>query len=113
MNRSEEDLARLSEWRRSRHLSFDRGSQVKRFTVETPPIPQFHFFNYDPDVGVADLSSISLQRDEDADRAIFSIPVSFSKQHRTKYKQHEESEFGFDLRLYMTRNNGPIFPLRK
>ena len=115
MNLSEEDVRRLGEWRRQKNLTMTRAdSQSKKFAGEPARTPNFHFFAYDPATGsVDDLSHVNMKREENADVAVFSIPLSFTNEHATTYKRHDKSEFGFDVRLYLTRNNAPIYPIRK
>lgn len=114
MDLSEEDVRRLGEWRQKRNLTMPRADiRANNFTSETAKPPNFHFFGYNPSDGSgADLSNVSLNREDNSDVAIFSIPLSFTEEHKTVYKRHDRSEFGFDLRLYMTRNNAPIYPIR-
>ena len=115
MNKTEEELRRLSEWRRKKNITVERSEQIQRsYIVEPEEIPNFHFFCYDPDApDLSDLSDVSLRRDDKADRAVFSIPIAFTEKHKTVYKRHDRSELGFDVRLYLTRNNAPIYPIRK
>jgi hypothetical protein len=116
MNRSEEEIARLSEWRREQHLTLDKGDQqTKQDTTESTPVQSLHFYFYDPSVGLGDMSHLKAPRhnDETLDKAFFSIPVSFTRENRTVYKQHSRTEFGFDIRTVLTPHNAPIYPLRK
>lgn len=102
MNRSEEDIRRIGAWRRDQSLTVDRDQRrTSKFTVEAPEQPNFHFFSLDSankDRGMAD---VSLHRDDKADRAVFSIPVKFTEENRTKYRQHDRTDFAFDLRVML------------
>jgi hypothetical protein len=113
MDRSEADIERLAAWRRQEHLPLDRDGHIRRYTREPPPTPNFQFYCYDPSVGLGDISHLSVRPREGCDKAIFSIPVEFTKRNRTTYRQHDRTEFGFDIRTMLTRNNAPIYPLRK
>jgi hypothetical protein len=113
MDRSEAEIARLSAWRRQEHLALEHTGHIKRYTPEPPPTPNFQFFCYDPSVGVGDMSSLNVRGANNTDKAIFSIPVDFTRENRTQYRQHDHTEFGFDIRSVLTRNNAPIYPLRK
>lgn len=114
MNRSEDEIKRLTAWRKNKNLTLESGAQnVRKFTAEQPETPNFHFFCFDPSLGAPDLGNVSLKRDDNSDKAIFSIPVDYTENTKTKYAQHDNSEFGFDVRFYLTRNNAPTYPIRK
>lgn len=113
MNRSEEQLRDLAAWRIKKHLSFQREKADNSFVEEQEQPKTFHFFAYNPESGTADLSHVSLKHDDKKDPAIFSIPLSFTKKTKTVYKQHDRTEFAYDLRAYLTPNNSPIYPVHK
>jgi hypothetical protein len=115
MNHTEDEIARLSAWRREQHLTLDKDQHSRRYTVESTPVQSFQFYYYDPLAGPGDMSHLRVPRhnDEALDKAFFSIPVSFTRQNRTVYKQHSRTEFGFDVRTLLTPNNAPIYPRRK
>lgn len=113
MNRTEGQLKELAAWRQKKNLNGET-TYAKRFAEPEDNEPKtFHFFNYNPDLGPTDLSSVSLKADTSKDPAVFSIPLSFTEKSRTIYKQHDNTEFGFDIRAYMCRNNVSKFPFKK
>ena len=112
MDRTEEQLKELALWRQKKNLSAPH-EQVKQSTEDEEKSQTVHFFNYNPDLGPTDLSKVSLKHDETKDKAIFSIPLSFTKKTKTVYKQHDKTQFGFDVRAYLTPNNSPMYPIRK
>ena len=115
MNKSEAELRRLIEWRKKRNITVEREKVAQReFSVEHHEVSNFHFFCYNPETNdLPYLSDVSLKRDDNADRAVLSIPVEFTEKNRTVYKRHDKSEFAFDVRLYLTPNNALIYPLRR
>ncbi|EAY14276.1 hypothetical protein TVAG_487190 [Trichomonas vaginalis G3] len=113
MDHTEEQLADLAAWRVKKHLSFPREKSSTSYIEEQEQPKTFHFFAYNPEQGTTDLSHVSLKYDEKKDPAIFSVPLSFTKKTKTVYKQHDRTEFGFDVRAYLTPNNSPIYPVHK
>lgn len=115
MNRSLAEIAELNKWRTSRKLNVERDARSIIVEQKTDEETAYHFFNYDPSIGVtSDLSTVSVKKEDDAKAsAIISIPLSFTKANRTVYKQHDHNEFGFDIRTCLTPHNAPIYPLRK
>ena len=110
MDHTEEQLRDLAEWRQKKNLSVPPDKVQNVYASEIEQEKTFHFFNYNPKLGPVDLSHVSLRYDESKDPAILSVPLSFTKKARTVYKQHDRTEFGFDIRTYLTRNNSPMFP---
>ena len=113
MNRSEEELRELSAWRQKKQLSLPPEKVKNVYIEEENTQKSFHFFNYNPELGPVDLSRVSLRYDESKDPAILSVPLSFTEKSKTVYKQHDRTEFGFDVRTYLTQNNSPVYPIRK
>ena len=69
-------------------------------------IPDKSFFEYQDQFN-------KKKNNNSANKAIFSIPIDFTKETRTTYKRHDKAELGFDVRLFLTKNNAPCFPMRK
>ena len=113
MDHSEEQLRELAAWRQKKNLSLPPEQAKNVYVDEIPQEKTFHFFHYDPEKGPVDLSHVSLKYDESKDPAILSVPLSFTEKAKTVYKQHDRTEFGFDVRSYLTPNNSPIYPIRK
>jgi hypothetical protein len=113
MERSEEDIARIVEWRKSRHLMVEREKWRGDFEFKRPEPKNVHFFNYDPRLGPTDLSNVSVKKDSDRDLAVFSIPESFTESTRSRYIASDDRSKGFDIQAYLNPHNGPIFPKRK
>jgi len=114
MNKSDEEFLQIMEWRKKKHLSVDRQERLSKIIEYQEKEPKnFHFFNYDPDLGPTDLSNVSLKQDDNHDTAVFSIPLSFTENSRTKLKSHNNPELGLDIQSILTPHNGKVYPLVK
>ena len=113
MEKTEEEIQRLGCWRKSRNLTVEQDKTIKKPKTQKEAMSNFRFYRVDPEFAAPDLENVDLRKGDNSDRAIFSIPQSYTEKTRTVYKQHDNTEFGFDLQLYLTRNNTPNYPLRK
>ena len=104
MERSEEELRELAEWRQKRNLSVPHEQTSQSLDTEEQP-KAIHFFNYNPELGPTDLSRVSLRHNETNDKAVFSIPLKFTNKAKTVYKKNDKTEFGFDIRVYLSRDS--------
>ena len=80
---------------------------------EQPDAKNFHFINYDPDLGPIDFSNLSFKADPSKDTAIVSIPLSFTERTRTKLVAHGDLTRGFDVQAYMSPYSKSSYPKRK
>ena len=114
MERSIQELSQLREWRKRRNIEVEREPYVPQNTHETQ-VSQYHFIHYDPIMNpdIANIKFNKKKNNNSANKAIFSIPIDFTKETRTTYKRHDKAELGFDVRLFLTKNNAPCFPMRK
>ncbi|KAK8861159.1 hypothetical protein M9Y10_012854 [Tritrichomonas musculus] len=113
MNRSESDISSIQEWRKRHNLIADRETLTRALDFIPPDPKNFHFFNYDPTLGPTDLSNISFKNDENHDSAVFSIPLSFTENSKSKFQSHDDTTKGLDIQAYMTPHNAPIYPLKR
>lgn len=113
MDRSEQDIADIVEWRREHHLVADGITWKGDKEFKRPEPKNIHFFNYDPTLGPTDLSNVSVKKDIDRDSAIFSIPQSFTESARSRFVASDDMSKGLDINAYLTPHNAPIFPRRK
>jgi hypothetical protein len=113
MYRSEAEIERIVEWRKSHRLLVDREKWRGDFEFKRPEPKNVHFFNYDPTLGPTDLSNVSVKKDSDRDLAVFSIPQSFTESARSRYVASDDRSKGFDIQTYLNPHNGPIFPMRR
>ena len=112
MDVSPEYLKEIAEWRREKKLVQDDDTANFGKIERKKKSDKFHFMYYDPDLADTDISSFKLIRDETKDPAVFSIPHSFTEKHATNYKQHDNVEFGLDIRTSLTPHNAPVLPNR-
>jgi hypothetical protein len=113
MSRTEGEIERIVEWRKSHRLLVDREKWQGDLEFKRPEPKNVHFFNYDPTLGPTDLSNVSVKKDSDRDLAVFSIPQSFTEKARSRYVASDDRSKGFDIQTYLNRHNGPIFPMRR
>ena len=114
MERSEEQLEALSNYRQKNHLVGCQNYVPKSEEESTDNPRNVHFFNYDPSVGQNDLSKVHIKKKKSNNSdTVVSIPLEFTHNNKTEYHDHTNSDFGYDIRLYMTKNRTPMYPLRK
>ena len=112
MNRSIQDLSQLRQWRQENNIEIERDPYPKP-TNDQKSSDAYHFLSYDP-IQNPDLANIHISKKKKTnDKAILSIPLDFTKETKKNYKRHDKTEFGFDVRIFMTKNNAPFFPIRK
>ena len=112
MNRSIQDLSQLREWRKQKNIEIERDPLPKPSESQKTS-DEYHFLSYDP-IQNPDLANIHISKKKKTnEKAILSIPLDFTKETKTNYKRHDKTEFGFDVRIFLTKNNAPFFPIRK
>lgn len=112
MNRSVQELTTLRQWRQDQNIEVDRDPYYSS-VEEQKKLDEYHFIHYDPAEN-PDLKNIQVSKKKvNNEKAILSIPLEFTKETKTTYRRHDRTEFGFDVRVYLTKNNAPFFPIRK
>ena len=110
MNRTESELERINQYRKNKHLVVEREKWTMQTEFKQPNVTNFHFINYDPDLGLTDLSNLSFKVDPSKDTAIVSIPLSFTERTQTKLVSHDDLTRGFDVQAYMAPHSTSSYP---
>lgn len=113
MDRSEEEIAEITTWRRDHHLVADGVAWKGSVGLQRAEPHNIHFFNYDPTLGPTDLSNVSVKKDANRDAAVFSIPESFTESARSRFVSTDNRSLGLSVCAHLNPHNAPVFPSKK